>query len=451
MTTSTTGTGTLTLVTALSGFQSFAASGVVNADIVTYVIEDGTAWEIGNGVYTSSGTTLSRSLLSSSTGSLLVLSGNAVVYVSVISQTIDDLYTTKADLASPALTGNVTVTTNSASAALTINQTGAGNAFVVEDSTSPDATPFVINDSGNVGIGTASPNYHLDVRGSGQQAVRIMTTDTSGTNVGRFIAQYIGGGGGTTSAIDMRAGDGYGTIVTTTNTPMIFSTNSSERMRIDSSGNVGIGTSSPGTKLDVAGTITARAVGAEGGEITFNNIGDASTGLVVDVSSADVGRIFQTRNNSTLQLGQLGGTGGTVSLYTAAAERMRIGSAGQLGIGGATYGTSGQVLTSGGSGAAPSWASSQSIGIGQTWQNVGASRARNTDYVNSTGRPILVNVSYTQTSSTNSAVLVDGITVASGSQNSVATGQLLSAIVPNGSTYRANLGTNGFGFWAELR
>lgn len=36
-------------------------------------------------------------------------------------------------------------------------------------------------------------------------------------------------------------------------------------------------------------------------------------------------------------------------------ERFRIGSSGELGIGGATYGTSGQVLTSGGSGAAPSW------------------------------------------------------------------------------------------------
>ena len=37
-------------------------------------------------------------------------------------------------------------------------------------------------------------------------------------------------------------------------------------------------------------------------------------------------------------------------------ERLRIGSAGQLGVAGANYGTSGQVLTSGGSGAAPSWA-----------------------------------------------------------------------------------------------
>ncbi len=41
---------------------------------------------------------------------------------------------------------------------------------------------------------------------------------------------------------------------------------------------------------------------------------------------------------------------------TAGSERFRVGSAGQLGIGGATYGTSGQVLTSQGSSAAPQWA-----------------------------------------------------------------------------------------------
>ena len=45
----------------------------------------------------------------------------------------------------------------------------------------------------------------------------------------------------------------------------------------------------------------------------------------------------------------------TILFDTAGSERFRVGSAGQLGIGGATYGTSGQVLTSGGASAAPSW------------------------------------------------------------------------------------------------
>jgi hypothetical protein len=74
-------TGTITLGAAESGFQDFADAGVADADVVRYVIEDGTAWEIGTGTYTATGTTLSRTLGESSTGSLLVLTGSAVVYV----------------------------------------------------------------------------------------------------------------------------------------------------------------------------------------------------------------------------------------------------------------------------------------------------------------------------------------------------------------------------------
>jgi hypothetical protein len=81
MTTATTGTGTITLGSAVDGYQTFASAGVANADVVRYVIEDGGAWEIGLGTYTASGTTLTRGSIESSTGTALNLTGNAVVFV----------------------------------------------------------------------------------------------------------------------------------------------------------------------------------------------------------------------------------------------------------------------------------------------------------------------------------------------------------------------------------
>ena len=85
MTTATTGTGTITLGSAVDGFQTFAAAGVANGDTVRYVIEDGDAWEIGAGTYTASGTTLSRSPVESSIGGgAITLSGNALVFVGAV-------------------------------------------------------------------------------------------------------------------------------------------------------------------------------------------------------------------------------------------------------------------------------------------------------------------------------------------------------------------------------
>lgn len=83
VTSATTGTGTVTLGSAISGpYQSFSASGVTNGESLRYIIVDGNAWETGTGTYSSTGPTLTRTpQTSSNSGSAITLDGSETVYI----------------------------------------------------------------------------------------------------------------------------------------------------------------------------------------------------------------------------------------------------------------------------------------------------------------------------------------------------------------------------------
>tara|TARA_B110000208_G_scaffold49147_1_gene64965 strand:+ start:552 stop:1037 length:486 start_codon:yes stop_codon:yes gene_type:complete len=78
--TTTTGTGTVTLAGATTGFQSFSVIG--NGNTTYYTLVSDSEWEVGIGTYTASGTTLSRDnvLESSNSGSKITLSGTSNVF-----------------------------------------------------------------------------------------------------------------------------------------------------------------------------------------------------------------------------------------------------------------------------------------------------------------------------------------------------------------------------------
>jgi len=160
-------------------------------------------------------------------------------------------------------------------------------------STSGNTERMRINSAGNVGIGTTSPAYKLDIAGTSPR-IRVQETssNTAVTQIevensnGRGAMLGIGGSGRT----DILTNRGYinaqaatdGLAIGTESTdPIIFYTQglsaSNEKMRIDSSGNVGIGTSSPEQKLHVEGASITVNRGNDDSSIAFQNSTSGAT------------------------------------------------------------------------------------------------------------------------------------------------------------------------------
>ena len=77
---------------------------------------------------------------------------------------------------SPVLSGNVVIDSDTPGPALKITQTGTGPVLRVQDSADPDATPFIIDNAGNVGIGTATPSAQLEDTGAVKIGSLTLTT-----------------------------------------------------------------------------------------------------------------------------------------------------------------------------------------------------------------------------------------------------------------------------------
>ena len=190
--------------------------------------------------------------------------------------------------------------------------------------------------SKEVGAGiTLSPDGDIFATGvttTGSLVSSGAISGTTGTFTGDVdIADKIIHTGDTNTAIRFPAAD-----------TITSETGGSERLRIDSSGGVHIATTSGNEKLNVHG-----AIRASGSSANFNA---GLEGALVD---------YDTSNNIA-RFGHVNGASGSarsVTFLSGGTERLRIGSAGQLGIAGANYGTSGQFLQSQGASSAVQWAS----------------------------------------------------------------------------------------------
>ncbi len=162
-------------------------------------------------------------------------------------------WTRSAGVLSPTTLNDAIAATTSATTAMTITQTGAFDAFLVQDSAG-DTTPFVIDASGNVGIGTTTPGNPLEIdlaTGAGVTGIRI---DANGDNTNDPTLTLWGAGGiNSKISYDSSLGD---LIIENdfvhANGDIIFKTSgASEKVRINGSGNMGIGDTSPASLLTV--------------------------------------------------------------------------------------------------------------------------------------------------------------------------------------------------------
>jgi hypothetical protein len=186
-----------------------------------------------------------------------------------------------------------------------------------------------ITSAGNVGIGTGSPAEELHIAAA---IPTIRLEDTDDSSYGEIL--YNTGSGGL-----LLRSDQSNSAASASN--IIMQVDGTERMRIDSSGNVGIGTSSPAsTRMTIVGGALPTqdngntnalqfAAGVTGRRAASNNvgfIGTYSNASSMEISAGEAGSGISMHGSTA------SANANTVIAYTASTERMRITSAGNVGI-----------------------------------------------------------------------------------------------------------------------
>ena len=284
---------------------------------------------------------------------------------------------------------------------------------------SQDNANLFWDDANNrLGIGTASPGAKLDITGNIRLSDAIPNIEFN--NGGAMVYAPAG------NTLAFATGGGPAAPI--------------ERMRLDSAGNLGVGDAAPAYKLTVAGDI--RLTG--GGDLRVGSATGTTT-------SGGDSQIYNDANDMIFTTG------------TTAAERFRIGSVGQWGIGGATYGASGQVFSSQGASAAPTWLTLATVATSGSFADLS-----NKPGIRSNGQNV---ITATKTlgaadSGTNILITTSGITItfpatgfASGEGFAISniSGGNVTLSAPGGSDFGATLPDDGSlfvfcdggGFWRQ--
>ena len=356
------GTGAVTLLGAVTGYQAFSTVGNGNTCYYTIADQSGANWECGIGTYATSGNTLTRTtiLSSSNAGStvnfatgtqnvFLTYPSEKAVYLDasgnvqpslgtatfssitdsgltsgrVTYATTGGLLTDSANMTfdgtnfatsnSMRVTGSTTSYASGAGAEITYISGSTKGGIQVYDRTASAYRDVFLDGANNLfqingsekmrltstglGIGTSSPAAALEISRTSANPTFNLTAVSNGSPV-----------------INMTpAGSGIGAIQVAGAFPLTFYTNSSEQMRIDSSGNVGIGTSSPSFPLQV------------------QRSGDSRVAIVSTSGSNTAVTQYSTNNGSTYWYNFYNGS--SFIFQDNGNERMRIDSSGNLLVG----------------------------------------------------------------------------------------------------------------------
>ena len=213
--------------------------------------------------------------------------------------------------------------TNVASSAI-IYQTQAGlfsirtdGAFPITFETNGANERMRITSAGSIGIGTDSPSQRLHV-----SAGTILASNTSTNSATVAIA----GNGSTvgTSAFELiQGGSSEAYVYNRANSFLVLGTNNTERMRILSSGNVGIGLTAPSERLEISGNYKQS---------------NGTQGIQIVNTTVPYIQAFTTGGNNPLQINGQDLRFFTGASFGAESEKMRITSAGNVGIGTSSQG-----------------------------------------------------------------------------------------------------------------